>query len=223
MTAENHGLEIIKPATKLLGVADLPANWRDHIEVVKGRRSKIRVNEIAEDDQDPFEALASSRKIIPLDDSHKAQIEALQRSGCTTLWVADHHLLQTHTCGPQGVDRRPGGQGPEAGRHLRDQLRRPGSRHAQLLPLPAAQRGLAGLPLLARHRRGRHLDPGRPGLDHLLLQPLPGPGDRLHAAWAAWRREQGGYVFTSADAAIQAAKSLGRRPHAAGPMSATAR
>ena len=32
MTAENHGLEIIKPATKRLSEADLPAHWRDHIE-----------------------------------------------------------------------------------------------------------------------------------------------------------------------------------------------
>jgi hypothetical protein len=98
MSAENRGLEIIKPAAKVLRLADLPANWRDHIEVVKGRRSKIRVNQITEEDQDPFEALASSRKIVPLDESHKAQIEALMRSGYTTLWVADHHLLQTHTC-----------------------------------------------------------------------------------------------------------------------------
>ena len=44
MTAENHGLEIIKPATKVLTAADLPANWRDHIEVVTRKRSKVRVN-----------------------------------------------------------------------------------------------------------------------------------------------------------------------------------
>jgi len=97
MSAENEGLARIKAAVKVLSESDLPANWRDHIEVVTRKRAKVRVNEIAEDDLDPFEALASSRKIIPLDDSHKAQIEALQRSGYTTLWVADHHLLQTHT------------------------------------------------------------------------------------------------------------------------------
>jgi hypothetical protein len=97
MTAENHGLEIIKSASKRLSMVDLPLNWKDHIEVVKGRRNKIRVNQITEDDQDPFETLASGRKMIPLDDSHKAQIEALMRSGYTTLWIADHHLLQTHT------------------------------------------------------------------------------------------------------------------------------
>ena len=98
MGAENQGLARIKETTKVLAVADLPANWRDHIEVVKRRRTKVRINEVSEDQQDPFEALASSRKMIPLDDSHKAQIEELQRSNFTTLWVADHHLLQTHTC-----------------------------------------------------------------------------------------------------------------------------
>ena len=53
MSAENHGLEIIKPATKRLGMADMPANWRDHIEVVKGRRTKVRINALAEDDRTP--------------------------------------------------------------------------------------------------------------------------------------------------------------------------
>jgi hypothetical protein len=98
MTAENGGLSLVKPATKTLSVSGLPANWHDHIEVVTKKRSKVRVNEVAEDDLDPFEALATSRKIIPLDDGHKAQIESLMRSGFTTLWIADHHLLQTHTC-----------------------------------------------------------------------------------------------------------------------------
>lgn len=103
MNLGNQGLQVIKPATKILGVADLPANWRDHIEVVTRRRTKVRINEVAEDDLDPFEALTSSRKIIPLDDSHKAQIEALMRSGYTSLWITDHHLLQTHTCALQSL------------------------------------------------------------------------------------------------------------------------
>ena len=98
MTAENLGLTLIKPATKTLGVADIPSNWRDHIEVVTRKLAKVRVNSVDEEKLDAFEALTTSRKIIPLDDSHKAQIEALQRSGYTTLWVSDHHLLQTHTC-----------------------------------------------------------------------------------------------------------------------------
>ena len=37
MSAENHGLEIIKPATKRLSEADIPTNWRDHIEAVNSK------------------------------------------------------------------------------------------------------------------------------------------------------------------------------------------
>ena len=40
MTAENDGLSIIKPATKVLSAADVPANWRDHIEVVTRGRAR---------------------------------------------------------------------------------------------------------------------------------------------------------------------------------------
>jgi hypothetical protein len=97
MTAEAHGLEIVKPATRSLTATDLPANWRDHIEVVRGRRSKVRLRELTETAQDPFEALTSSRTIVPLDAEHKRHVEALMGTGFSTLWVSDHHLLQTHT------------------------------------------------------------------------------------------------------------------------------
>ena len=67
----------------------------------------------------------------------------------------------------------------------------PKPRQPELLPLPPAQRRLAGLPLFARHRRGRDLDPGRPGVDHLLLQPPAGPGDRRQGPRRHGRPGQG--------------------------------
>ena len=60
MTAENLGLTLIKPATKTLGVADIPSNWRDHIEVVT-RMRKVRVNSVDEEKLDAFEALTTSQ------------------------------------------------------------------------------------------------------------------------------------------------------------------
>ena len=98
MSRGNGGLSLIKAAEKTLSLADLPANWRDHIEVVTRRRAKLRIGGILDDALDPFEALTSSRLIVPLDDTHKAIIEALQQSGYSTIWVPDHHLCQTHTC-----------------------------------------------------------------------------------------------------------------------------
>jgi hypothetical protein len=97
MTTENRGLELLAGAEKELSMADLPANWRDHVEVVTRRRAKVRVQAVADEHLDPFEALASSRATISLDERHKAIIDELTRSGFSTIWTTDHHLLQTHT------------------------------------------------------------------------------------------------------------------------------
>ena len=207
MTAENRGLEIIKPATKRLSLADLPANWRDHIEVVKGRRSKIRVNEIAEDDQDPFETLASSRKIIPLDDSHKAQIEALMRSGATTLWVADHHLLQTHTTALRKLL-------DEEGKGLKlvgifktiSEGRDPSTPNCFLFPLPnGAWRVYRFSPGIAEADTWTQDGQGWTTCYFNRYPDLETACTLLGGV----EREEGGYVFSSADAATQAAKTLG--------------
>jgi len=99
MSEANEGLKLIKSAEKTLSLSDLPTNWRDHIEVVTRRRAKVRVHtEMKDEHLDPFEALASARKIVPLDEKHKAVLDALASSGFTAIWVPDHHLLQTHTC-----------------------------------------------------------------------------------------------------------------------------
>jgi hypothetical protein len=101
LTPENEGLKLLKSAEKILTIDDLPSNWKDHIEVVKGKRSKVRIEGIKDQYIDMFDQLASARQIIPLDDTHNNIIEELARSGFSTVWVSDHHLLQTHTCALQ--------------------------------------------------------------------------------------------------------------------------
>jgi hypothetical protein len=101
ITSENKGLELLTPATKILGVDDLPTNWRDHVEVVTKRRTKVRVNGIHEEEEDPFDQLTSARPVIPLDETHKDTIDWLAASGFSTVWIHDHRLLQTHTCALQ--------------------------------------------------------------------------------------------------------------------------
>jgi len=98
ITPENQGLSLIKPSEKVLTIGDLPANWMDNIEVVRGKRSKIKVSGVKDEDMDPFDKLASARRVIELEDTHKAIIDELTRSGFSTVWVPDHHLVQTHTC-----------------------------------------------------------------------------------------------------------------------------
>lgn len=96
-TAENGGLSLIKPAETTLSLTDLPPNWRSHLDVVKKKRSKVRIEGVPEELLDPFEQLASARRIVPLDETHKRLIDELCRTGFSTVWVSDHHLLQTHT------------------------------------------------------------------------------------------------------------------------------
>ncbi len=98
LTLENQGLSLLKPAEKILTLEDLPVNWKDHIEVVRGKRAKVRIGGIKDGDIDPFDLLASARRMTPLGETHKEIIDELARSGYSTVWVPDHHLLQTHTC-----------------------------------------------------------------------------------------------------------------------------
>jgi hypothetical protein len=210
MSAENRGLEIIKPATKHLSLADLPANWRDHIEVVRGRRTKVRINEVAEDDMDPFEALASSRKIIPLDESHKAQIEALMRSGATTLWVADHHLLQTHTTALRDLLEGPEGKALKLVGIFRtiSEGRDLGTPNCFLFPLSnGAWRVYRFSPGIAEAETWTQ---DGQGWTTCYFNRYP---DLTTACtlFGGVEREEGGYVFSSPEAAIEAAKSLGEQ------------
>ena len=97
ITNENQGLLLLKPAARTLGIKDLPANWRDHIAVVTRRANKVKLQGVSDTDRDPFEELTSARRLVALDSKHKAIIEALMETGFSTIWVSDHHLLQTHT------------------------------------------------------------------------------------------------------------------------------
>lgn len=89
------GFSLVKPATSILKATDLPPNWKDHVAVVTRQRARIKIDGV--DDADPFDSLAESRRRIPLDVEHKTLIEELSHSGFSTVWIPEHHLLQTHT------------------------------------------------------------------------------------------------------------------------------
>lgn len=90
-----NGFELLKPAETTFN--NLPENWKEHIAVIQRRRSKVRINGISTEDEDPFDLLASSHRRVPLDDKHKAIMTEMEKSGASVIWVPDHHLLQTHT------------------------------------------------------------------------------------------------------------------------------
>jgi len=96
-TKENHGLSQIQAATETLMEKDLPSNWRDNIEVVTRKRTRVRVRGIDAKDEEQFSMLANSRSAVALTDAHNEVIDALTETGFSTLWHHDYRLVQTHT------------------------------------------------------------------------------------------------------------------------------
>ncbi len=99
-TPENRGFSLVREATQTISLSDLPINWRDHIDVVSRKRTKIKVRGVPDSEDGEFDTMVSSRNIVPLDDSHKEVIQALiEETNYTTIWVPEYNLLQTKTNG----------------------------------------------------------------------------------------------------------------------------
>lgn len=105
----DRGFALIKPPKQTLTESDLPANWRDHTEVVTRRRAKVCVP--AAEQGENFEALTRAQVTHPLEMEHKHFIEKLMETGYATTWVHDHGLLQTHTVAIAQVHKELGLKG----------------------------------------------------------------------------------------------------------------
>lgn len=102
MTKDNNGLSILKNNIDESGqkfFAKIPENWRLYIDVATRKRQKIRIEGVPDEEQDDVSDKAASQKTIQLDNVHKRIITDLQQefSNFSTIWIPDHHLLQTHT------------------------------------------------------------------------------------------------------------------------------
>jgi hypothetical protein len=101
MTPENQGFAELKNNVDLEGHHVYfvpPENWEAYVDVANRKRSKVRIEGVAEEDQDKLAGKAAAQRNTPLDDIHKGIIAELQGYGnYSTVWVTDHHLLQTHT------------------------------------------------------------------------------------------------------------------------------
>ena len=94
-TAGTDGFKLIKKGTIL---RDVPLNWKDHIQVVSGRRRKNMPQDITgADNIDLFDELAGQRPVVGLDEAHKKLIQYLTDVDAVWWWDQDHHMLVTHT------------------------------------------------------------------------------------------------------------------------------
>lgn len=95
MTPENRGLEILKKGETL---ANTPANWRDYLSVVSGRRTKNLPRFVDPGDEDVFSQMTGQRLRIKLDATHKKVINYItDRYPSAIWWDAEHYMLVTHT------------------------------------------------------------------------------------------------------------------------------
>lgn len=92
-TAENHGLELLKPATEKLQESSLPINWRD----IKKPRSARKHS-------------ASDGPVPELDDSTRKIIDDLRAANYYAEWDERLGLLRTHTLGLQQIAHTYPGQ-----------------------------------------------------------------------------------------------------------------
>lgn len=97
--SDGQGLKLLKQGCKLEAV---PANWKDYINTVGKKNSKVLPNFVytAIDSSDPdklFETLTSQRARTELDAKHRTLIQWLADNGATWWWDNANNMLVTHT------------------------------------------------------------------------------------------------------------------------------
>lgn len=95
---QNEGLKLIKAGETLDKV---PANWRDHLNVVSKRTARAVPSFVLDlDVNDPdrlFSELTGQRTRVQLECDHQAVIDWLSNNNCTWWWDNDNWMLVTHT------------------------------------------------------------------------------------------------------------------------------
>ena len=90
----DNGLKLVKKGEVLDKV---PVNWRDHLDVIVGKRRKNLPSYIENDDMDVFEQLCAQRPKIKLDKTHEKLLDYLENQNAQWWWDADHWMLVAHT------------------------------------------------------------------------------------------------------------------------------
>lgn len=94
MTAQNKGLKLLKQGVKLL---DVPANWKDHLVVIRGNRRKNLPQFVGDNNLSVFDELTGQRPRVKLDDEHRKLLDYLKKEQAQWWWDADHWMLVCHT------------------------------------------------------------------------------------------------------------------------------
>ena len=91
---KGEGLKLIKQGDIL---NDFPVNWRDHINVIRGKKHKVRPGFIEEKEESAFEQLTGQRATVKFDDQHRQLLDFLTKIKATWWHDADHHMVVCHS------------------------------------------------------------------------------------------------------------------------------
>jgi hypothetical protein len=94
MTDANQGLKLLKQGEIL---TEPPLAWRDHVDVIKGKRRRAVPSFIDEEQTDIFDQMTGQRPIVKLDDQHKRLLSFLEETEACWWWDSDRHMLVCHT------------------------------------------------------------------------------------------------------------------------------
>lgn len=92
--AQRNGFTKIKDGVPLTSV---PENWRDHVEVIDGKRHRVRPLISHEDSEVPIEDLSSRQRHVNLDGDHMTLLKWLEDNQYAIVWDSDRNMLVTHT------------------------------------------------------------------------------------------------------------------------------
>lgn len=95
------GLTVIKKGVPLL---DIPSNWREHVDVITGKRRRVMPSFVSASDSDDlekmFEELSSQKTKTALDVDHMKLLDYLKNFTKYNTWYDnDNGMLVTHTLG----------------------------------------------------------------------------------------------------------------------------
>lgn len=199
------GLRLLKQGEVL---RDIPPDWRDHLDVVSGRRRRtmpqvIKIEDTRSDRDRLFDELTGQQLNTPLDADHEKLIDFLRENHLGWSWSSDHHSLSTHTASLKKAHAALGLKGPfETVSTGRD----PQDINCFCFPLRN------GAWVVRRHGNGTAESgtwrPDRAGYMRCFLNREPDLPDVAKAAGAT-EHKSGGFAFPKAETAADAAAALG--------------
>jgi hypothetical protein len=109
-TAENGGLSLVRAGAEPL--REFPSNWREHLDVVTGKRRRTKMHAtLSDEDADAIDEAYRDRPRAPLESSHRRFIDQHIEVGFQAIWNQDFGCLNGHTAAIKLVKERFGLKG----------------------------------------------------------------------------------------------------------------